>query len=164
MTDNYWDFWWGGLAIAAVAVSITVVAGKFLSVTRGYASLCGIISRRTYFHRPDLGGRFGYRTLFILGVVLGGFLAALTEGGWDPQWNYGMFDELYGTNLAVKIIVLLVGGIFWGYGSRLAGGCTSGNSISGISRGALSSVVATLGFMVAGVAATFTLNGILGGL
>lgn len=163
MTAEYiWPFWLGGLAIAGVSVALVILTGKFLSVTRGYASVCSIFSRLKFFQRPDLGGPFGFRTFFTAGLVAGGAIAALTTTGWQATFALGKFDQIWGDNLVVKAGVLIAGGFLWGYGSRMAKGCTSGNSISGLSKGSLASLVATCGFLVAGVAVTFLLAAVSG--
>jgi len=152
----------GGLAIAAVSLALVIVTGKFMSITRGYASVCGFVSNLKYFQREELGGKFGFRTFFILGVTIGGFIAAVSGSGYNPTWSLGSFDAIWGPNLAVKAGVLTFGGALWGYGARMAKGCTSGNAISGLSQGSLSSLVATVGFLIAGVIVTFTVATIAG--
>jgi len=151
MFYDYWPFWMGGVEIALIAVILVMFSGKYLSMTRGYASLCSIFSKKSYFHRPDMGGPFGVRTFFVLGVALGGFLAAVTTNGYHPNWSLGTFDQIWGDSLVVKGGVLLFGGCLWGYGSRLARGCTAGHSISGLSRGSLASLASTVMFLVGGV-------------
>jgi uncharacterized membrane protein YedE/YeeE len=163
MTAEYiWPFWLGGLAIAGVSVALVVLTGRFLSVTRGYASVCSIFSRMKFFQRPDLGGPFGFRTFFTAGLLAGGAIAALKTTGWQPTFALGKFDQIWGDSLVIKGVVLLAGGFLWGFGSRMAKGCTSGNAISGLSKGSLASLVATCGFLVAGVAVTFLLAAISG--
>ncbi|MBN8221268.1 MAG: YeeE/YedE family protein [Spirochaetes bacterium] len=163
MTSAYiWPFWVGGLAIATVSILLVITTGKFLSVTRGYATVCGIFSRLKYFSRPDLGGAFGFRTFFTVGLVAGGAIAAFTTTGWHPTWDLGRFNDIWGASLGVKAAVLISGGFLWGYGARLAKGCTSGNSIAGLSKGSLASFVATGGFLVAGVIVTFLISFISG--
>jgi uncharacterized membrane protein YedE/YeeE len=49
---------------------------------------------------------------------------------------------------------MFVGGLFIGFGTRLAGGCTSGHGIFGLSNLELPSLVTTLSFMGAGVVTT----------
>jgi len=164
MIENYWPFWQGGMAIALVAVLITLISGKFLGVTRGYASACAIFSKAEYFSKKDYGGKFGIRTLFSIGLITGGFLAALSTGSWDPKWEFGQFDVIWGSSLGIKFTVLILGGFLWGYGSRMAKGCTSGNSISGIAKGSLASLMTTLCFMIAGIILTFLINGLMGNL
>ncbi|MBI3394791.1 MAG: YeeE/YedE family protein [Spirochaetia bacterium] len=163
MTYDIWPFWWGGLAIAGVAILVLVVGGQFVAVTRGYASMCSIISQKSYFHRPDMGGPFGFRTMFVIGIIAGGAAAALLSGSFHAGFELGMFDKIWGTNVAVKAGVLIVGGFLWGYGSRMAKGCTSGNAISGLSRGSPASLVATACFLIGGVMVTQLVMLIVGG-
>ncbi|MFZ5628150.1 MAG: YeeE/YedE family protein [Spirochaetota bacterium] len=163
MTAEYiWPFWVGGLAIAGVSVSLVILTGRFLSVTRGYASVCSIFSKLNFFQRPDLGGPFGFRTFFTVGLLAGGAIAAVTTTGWQPTFALGKFDLIWGNSLLIKGVVLITGGFLWGFGSRMAKGCTSGNSISGLSKGSVASLVATCGFLVAGVAVTFLLAAVTG--
>ncbi len=163
MTSEYiWPFWLGGLAIAAVSITLVIGTGKFLSVTRGYASVCSIFSKLKFFQRPDLGGPFGFRTFFTIGLIAGGAIAAITTVGWQGTFSLGKFDQIWGASLLTKGAVLILGGFLWGFGSRMAKGCTSGNSIAGLSKGSLASLVATCGFLVAGVAVTFAIAQISG--
>lgn len=54
-------------------------------------------------------------------------------------------------NQPKMIFVLMVGGILVGFGSRYAGGCTSGHAISGLSNLQLPSLKAVIGFFVGGL-------------
>ena len=164
MLADHWNFWVGGLAIGTVAILLPLITGHFLGVTRGYSSVCGIFSKKSYFHKKSYGGKFGFRTLFLLGLILGGFLAALQSGTFNPSFSYGAFDKVFSSSLYIKAPILILGGVLWGYGARLAKGCTSGNSISGISKGSLASIVSTVCFMISGIITTFTLNAIMGAL
>jgi uncharacterized membrane protein YedE/YeeE len=49
---------------------------------------------------------------------------------------------------------MFVGGLFIGFGTRLAGGCTSGHGIFGLANFELPSLVTTVSFMAAGIATT----------
>ena len=164
MVEEYWHFIWGGFSIAGVSVCLVLFGGKFISVTRGYVSACSIFTKKEYFNRPEMGGKFGFRTMFVAGLILGGLLAALTTTGYNPGFDLGSFDKIWGDELYIKIIVLGLGGFLWGYGSRLAGGCTSGNSIAGLSKGSVASLMATMGFLAAGAGITFLVNFIAGQL
>jgi uncharacterized membrane protein YedE/YeeE len=63
---------------------------------------------------------------------------------------------------AKGFILIVVGGFLVGFGTRYAGGCTSGHSIMGISNLQLSSIVATICFMIGGlIMANFILPYIL---
>ncbi len=48
------------------------------------------------------------------------------------------------------LILMVVGGFLVGFGTRYAGGCTSGHSIMGLSNLQVPSLIATISFMVGG--------------
>jgi uncharacterized membrane protein YedE/YeeE len=51
-----------------------------------------------------------------------------------------------------KILTLLaLGGFLVGFGTRYAGGCTSGHAISGLSNLQLQSLIAVIGFFIGGL-------------
>jgi uncharacterized membrane protein YedE/YeeE len=49
------------------------------------------------------------------------------------------------------IFILIIGGILIGFGSRYAGGCTSGHAIAGISNLQRQSLKAVIGFFIGGL-------------
>ena len=51
-------------------------------------------------------------------------------------------------------IVLILGGIMIGFGTRYADGCTSGHAISGLSNLQLPSLIAVIGFFIGGLIMT----------
>jgi uncharacterized membrane protein YedE/YeeE len=63
-------------------------------------------------------------------------------------------DALFGNHVFQSpklIFILLIGGIFIGFGSRYAGGCTSGHAIAGLSNLQIPSLKAVIGFFVGGL-------------
>jgi len=52
-------------------------------------------------------------------------------------------------------IFIVIGGFMVGFGTRYAGGCTSGHAIMGLSNLQWPSLVATIMFMVGGIAMTW---------
>ena len=50
--------------------------------------------------------------------------------------------------------MLIIGGFLVGFGTRYAGGCTSGHAISGLSNLQLPSLVAVIGFFIGGLIMT----------
>jgi len=54
-------------------------------------------------------------------------------------------------------IILALGGFLVGFGSRYAGGCTSGHAISGLSNLQLPSLITVIGFFLGGLLMTFVL-------
>jgi hypothetical protein len=63
-------------------------------------------------------------------------------------------DFLFGSEALQSpkmIAILVIGGILIGFGSRYAGGCTSGHAISGLSNFQLPSLKAVIGFFIGGL-------------
>ena len=55
----------------------------------------------------------------------------------------------------VTLILLILGGFLIGFGTRYAGGCTSGHAIMGLSSLSLPSLVAVMGFFAGGLVSTW---------
>ncbi len=71
------------------------------------------------------------------------------------------FSNLVGGSQALAGVVLVFGGILVGFGTRMAGGCTSGHGLCGVSRGERGSMLATMAFFGAGVVTSFVLGSLL---
>ena len=84
--------------------------------------------------------------LFLLGLILGPLICKFYT---KQQINISISSSL---------ILLILAGLLVGIGTRISGGCTSGNGISGISRFSLRSIIATLTFMVVGILTVFIKN------
>jgi hypothetical protein len=143
-----WPWWIAGPAIGLVVVLLAWLTGKPLGVSTGYGTICALGSRVSFFQAKEYGER--WRLAFIVGLPLGGLLAAGLAGSLTPTLTFGQLDALTRGSIAVKAALLFGGGLLIGAGARWAGGCPSGHTIVGIAQGARSSLVATLGFMVAG--------------
>ena len=143
-----------GAGIAAVMLTLLFVANHRLGISTGFEDLCSLALPIPYFRRSNLLSARRWRLPFIFGLVLGGFLSAVTTGGWHPTWALGMFDSVIGFSPMGKLAWMFAGGLFIGFGTRLAGGCTSGHGIFGLSNLEVPSLVATLSFMGAGFVTT----------
>jgi hypothetical protein len=140
-----WPFWAGGAAIGGFVVLLLLAAGKPLGVSSGFADACAAVT--------DPGARRSWRLPFLAGIVFGGLAAALLAGT-TPTLAMGMFDRIVTSSLPVKAALFTAGGVLIGFGTRLAGGCTSGHGIVGTAQLARSSLVATATFMATGFAVT----------
>ena len=80
-----------------------------------------------------------------------------------PTTSMGMFDVVFQAALPVRAAVFMLGGVLIGFGTRLAGGCTSGHGITGMSQFAPSSLIATGTFMATGAIVTNAIFFLLGG-
>ena len=68
----------------------------------------------------------------------------------------------FGSSPAGRLAVAFVGGVIIMYGARMAGGCTSGHGVCGLSRLSPRSLVATLAFMGAGFVTVYVVRHLLG--
>ena len=79
------------------------------------------------------------------------------NGGLNP-------DELYSINALSEPktwALLIFGGLMVGFGSRYAGGCTSGHAISGLSNLQIPSLIAVIGFFIGGLTMTYLIMPLL---
>jgi hypothetical protein len=139
-----------GAGIAAVTLVLLLVGNQRLGISTGFENLCGLLIRAPYFRRSEVTGSTPWRLAFLGGLVFGGFLSAATGGGWAPIWDMGMFDARIGLGHGGKLAWTFAGGLLIGFGTRLAGGCTSGHGIFGMSNLERASFQAVLSFLVAG--------------
>jgi hypothetical protein len=94
----------------------------------------------------------------LLSIFLGGWVAAVTAGRFELRFDMGNgFRELVTDNPTTMIGVLFVGGVLVGFGTRLAGGCSSGHGLSGCGRLRPVSILATAVFFGAAVVVSFLL-------
>jgi hypothetical protein len=86
--------------------------------------------------------------LFLFGLILGPLI----------------YNQITGREINISIssslMLLIIGGVLVGLGTKLSSGCTSGHGISGISRFSLRSIIATVTFMIVGIL-TVLITGIL---
>lgn len=141
-----WPFWLAGLSIGAFVPLFALATGKALGISSGYSEMCALA-------KPASPER--WKLWFALGLPLGGVASALASGGASWSTSSTEMSSALGLGGAAQLVLLAVGGALIGYGARMAGGCTSGHSIVGIAQGAKSSLVATIGFMAGGFAATW---------
>ena len=144
----------GGAGIAAVTLCLLFVANRRLGISAGFEDVCALVLQQPYFARGSLRAAREWRLPFVAGLVLGGFLSAVSSGGWELTWSLGVFDQVIGLGPLGKLAWMFVGGLFIGFGTRLAGGCTSGHGIFGMSNLELPSLVTTISFMAGGVVTT----------
>ena len=87
----------------------------------------------------SMGALFKPETFLVIGLVIGGFLAART----DKRGKAPAIERVHAmeTSTAARYRDAFFGGLLIVFGARLAGGCTSGHIISGITQLSLSGIV-----------------------
>ncbi len=113
----------GGLIGLAVAL-LLVFNGRIAGIS---GILAGILK--------PLKGDTAWKIAFVLGIIVAPLL--FTFFVYSPE-----------VKITTSIPVLIVAGLFVGFGTRLGGGCTSGHGICGMARFSRRSIVAVLIFMV----------------
>ncbi len=84
-----------------------------------------------------------WRVLFIAGLILGGIVMS--------RLNPNVFQN----TVQAEGWTTVAAGLLVGFGTIMGSGCTSGHGVCGISRLSPRSLVATIVFMAAGIAAVF---------
>ncbi|MFV8816845.1 YeeE/YedE family protein [Haliea sp. E17] len=132
----------GGALIGLAAALLLWLNGRI-------AGISGIAGGVIYPIKGDLG----WRVLFVLGLVLGGFLYQWLGAG----AGVAHIEPVVGTPL------LVLGGLLVGVGATVGYGCTSGHGICGLARGSQRSLVATLTFMLTAFITVFVVRHLVGG-
>jgi len=169
--------------VAGPAISLTMFAllyfGKSFGLSSNLRTLCTIAGAGKFSDFFDFNWKNQiWNLIFIAGTITGGFIVShyLTNG--QPMQiaesvvtelnSYGIthvgeefipkslfsFEALFTLR---GFIMLIGGGFLVGFGTRYAGGCTSGHAISGLSNLQLPSLIAVIGFFIGGLIMTFFL-------
>ena len=176
-----WHWAISGAMIVFVMFLLTWFGGSFgvSSNLRAFCAIGGAGDKISFFDY-DWKSQI-WNLVFIGGAVIGGFIAStyfmspepvqisastqaalaevgistpqtLSEGtGYAPSEIFGIGN----LGSVANLIILVVGGFLIGFGTRYAGGCTSGHAISGLSNLQLPSLIAVVGFFIGGLAMTW---------
>jgi uncharacterized membrane protein YedE/YeeE len=124
-----------------------------LGVTGGYSEVVGKLIGRS--------ASFDWRGWFLIGVVLGGTLFAILAGGPDFHGYGWLTRTLHGGAQALIAPILLLAGVMIGFGAKLAGGCTSGNGLSGTALLSRASLAATATFFGTAILVSFLIKAVI---
>ncbi|MEU3553474.1 YeeE/YedE family protein [Streptomyces fragilis] len=94
----------------------------------------------------------------LISVFVGGLIAAVTSGRFELRLDMGPgFRSLVTADPVWMTVLLFAGGVLVGFGTRLAGGCSSGHGLNGCGRLRPVSILATAVFFGTAVAVSFLL-------
>lgn len=158
-----WPGWMGGIAIGGLMLFCYWITGKPLGASRAYCAMLSPVSKLRFFAaaKSDFNAT---RLWFLLGIPLGSAIALMTSPGaeWSISTSMGQYyDAMLPATPWLKALVLFAGGIMMGVGARMAGGCTSGNVIVGVSHLSLPSIASGALFFVGGIVSVQTLYRLL---
>ena len=177
-----WPWYVAGPLIGLVIPALLILGNKPFGISSSFRHICAsCIPAKIPFFSYNWKKEI-WNLIFVLGIFLGGMVAINFLANPNPvSINAKLAAELSGygitnfnnlipaeilnwqTLFSVKGMLLVVaGGFLIGFGTRYAGGCTSGHAIMGLSNLQLPSLIATVCFMVGGfIMANFILPAIL---
>ena len=125
----------GGILIGLAAALMLLGAGRIAGVSGITARAVGL---------ADGGISRDGAWSFLIGLPLGAFIVASLSGGIEAHF--------------AGPLPLAIAGFIVGVGTRMGSGCTSGHGVCGVSRLSQRSIVATVTFMIAGIATVAAMN------
>jgi uncharacterized protein len=176
-----WPWYVSGPAITGV-MALLIFSGKTFGFSANLSNICSMLGTgKKIPHFKVDWKKQRWNLWFLAGSVAGGFIAVhflasstpvalsaatrldLTklnipfDGRLEPSALFNWNFLLTGRGL----LLFVVGGFLIGFGTRYAGGCTSGHAISGLSNLQWPSLVAVIGFFAGGLLVTHFLLPIL---
>ncbi|TXC76251.1 YeeE/YedE family protein [Luteibaculum oceani] len=178
---EFWPWYIAGPLIAIVMFLLTWFEKTF-GVSSTMRVVCSALGagKRYEFFAFDWKSQI-WNLVFVVGAMLGGWIAVtflngdaaveiaaatqkdLEHLGFDTSSSL-LPQELFSWNSlkdAGTLLILIAGGLLIGFGTRWAGGCTSGHAITGLSNLQLPSLIAVIGFFIGGLLVTHLLFPIL---
>ena len=173
-----WPWYVAGPVIAFVMFAL-IYFGNSFGLSANFRNICSVFGagKTCDFFAFDWRKQL-WNLVFLAGTVLGGFIASqflmsdtsvaisdatvadLKALGISNPGNGFVPADLFSFEslLSLKgVVFFVVGGFLVGFGTRYAGGCTSGHAISGLSDLQPASLVAVIGFFIGGLLMTHLL-------
>jgi len=165
-----WPWYVAGPIIGLIVPVLLLFGNKHFGISSSMRHICAAcFPANIPFFKYDWK-KESLNLFFVSGVLIGGFIAAkFLFNPLDVQVVPMLEAELAGYQITDKthllpseifswqslftlrgFILLVGGGFLVGFGTRYAGGCTSGHSIMGLSNLQFPSLVATICFMAGG--------------
>jgi uncharacterized membrane protein YedE/YeeE len=165
-----WPWYVAGPLIGLTVPALLILGNKTFGISSSLRHICAAcLPAKIPFFRYNWKKEV-WNLFFVAGILIGGFLAVQFLSSPAPmEVHPALKEELsaYGISnyeflvpvdlfnwenlLSLKgIFLTVVGGFLVGFGTRYAGGCTSGHSIMGLSNLQLPSLIATISFMIGG--------------
>ena len=169
-----WPWYIAGPMIGLTVPILLILGNRSFGISSSLRHVCAIcVPAKIPFFQYNWKEEI-WNLLFVAGVFLGGVVAALflsnpeaiviAESTQRDLRALGLTDfnsllpaEIFSWEYLFTLkgfFFMVVGGFLVGFGTRYAGGCTSGHAIMGISNLQWPSVVATAFFMIGGLVMT----------
>ena len=170
-----WPWYIAGPLIGLTVPVLLFLGNKPFGISSSLRHICAacLPSNITYFKynwKNEIWNLF-----FVVGILIGGIMAnlffhdpnsiiiaektkAILEQNNVKDFSNFLPADIFSWQSLFTVrgfIFICVGGFFVGFGTRYAGGCTSGHAIMGLSNLQWPSLVATISFMVGGILVTW---------
>ena len=172
-----WTWWVSGAIISGI-MFLLLFFGQSFGFSANLRTICSAAGGGKLVKFFDFNWRSQlWNLVFLVGAILGGYITHqfLSDGApvqisentisdlaklgiWAP--TSAQPDELFSLEALFTLkgfLILAIGGLMVGFGSRYAGGCTSGHAISGLSDLQIPSLIAVIGFFAGGLLMTYVL-------
>jgi uncharacterized protein len=169
-----WHWAVAGIFIGLTVPTLLLLGNKKFGISSSLRHVCAMcIPAKIPFFQYEWKKEI-WNLYFVVGVLLGGFLATnflsnpntivVAQSTKDSLVAFGITD--FSQLLPVQIfnveniftlkgfVFFILGGFLVGFGTRYAGGCTSGHAIMGLSTLQMPSLIATCCFMIGGFFST----------
>lgn len=174
MISDPWPWYVAGPLIGLTVPLLLLIGNKAFGISSSLRHICAAclptnLSFFQYDWKKEAWNLFFVGGVFLGGVVASQLLMTDIEVKVAPdtvtflgQFGITDFSGLIPVQLfnwdalltARGLLLMVLGGFLVGFGTRYAGGCTSGHSITGLSMLQWPSLVATIAFMVGGFVTT----------
>ena len=171
--------WFVGGPLIALSLFLYFYFGKNFGASTNFETLCTMAGagKVSDYFKKDWKDR-DFALMFVVGLIIGGVISAkflipeqtidlnpttvqeLTDLGFANVGNQYFPDEIFSEEIVFSLkgfLILLISGLLIGFGTRYAGGCTSGHAITGLSSLQFPSLLAVIGFFIGGIIATWFL-------
>ena len=142
-----------GPLIGLIVPLLLILKEKQFGISSSYRYLGSKLFKKVnYFNYKSESDAWQFQ--FAIGLIFAGLIIpqlidveAITT--LEGNTSYGLiFEKIYSSS---NIFFFFIGGLFVGFGSRYANGCTAGHCIMGISQFSVSSIVSTVCFFIGGL-------------
>ena len=151
--QGQWSPWISGALIGLMVPALYLIVGRRFGISsslRHIGAMCAPNAKAEYLRLHNWRDH-SWCLFFVGGIILGAFVATnLITSNPLP-----VLPEA--ASSVDGVVRLGFGGALVGFGTRYAGGCTSGHTISGISNLNPASMVATASFFAGGLVTTWAL-------
>lgn len=169
---NPWPWYISGPLIALV-MALLLYFGKTFGMSSNLRTMCTIAGAGKFVDFFNFKWKEQLWNLtVVLGAIIGGFIAVqylsndsgtdlnpttvteLQNMGFNNPGATLVPNEMYSLDVLANpkaLALLVIGGILVGFGTRYAGGCTSGHAITGLSSLQKPSLIAVIGFFIGGL-------------